>query len=165
MRRKLCTPVPVIFVLLPTSWPRGGCCWCAATSNCSCGTRHCLLLLLWFLVCGGVLLCCCRCCCYRMLLLLLVTLYVTQSRESFVRSWRSWFLGSCLLHTLVDIPVHHDDGPLIFWPFNWTYRFASPISYWDPAHYGVPTMIFEGGLVVCLAAMLIWQRYRSRPRT
>ena len=100
-----------------------------------------------------------------MLLLLLVVLYVTQSRESFVHSWRSWFLGSCLLHTLVDIPVHHDDGPLIFWPFNWTYRFASPISYWDPAHYGVPTMIFEGGLVVCLAAMLIWQRYRSRPRT
>lgn len=72
------------------------------------------------------------------------------------RYWWTWFFGSCLVHTLVDIPVHHDDGPLIFWPFNWTYRFASPVSYWDPQHFGRETMIFEATLFFALLVHLIW---------
>jgi len=46
------------------------------------------------------------------------------------------FALGCLLHALIDIPVHHDDGPLVFFPFNWDYRFESPVSYWDGDHYG-----------------------------
>lgn len=46
-----------------------------------------------------------------------------------------WFAGGCGLHALIDIFTHVTDGPLLFFPFNWTYRFAAPVSYWDP-HYG-----------------------------
>jgi hypothetical protein len=40
------------------------------------------------------------------------------------------------LHIAMDIPVHVDDGPVLLWPLNWSYRFTSPFSYYDPEHYG-----------------------------
>jgi len=43
---------------------------------------------------------------------------------------------SCLFHATLDILTHHNDGPLVFFPFDWTTRFYSPISYWDRNHYG-----------------------------
>jgi hypothetical protein len=46
-----------------------------------------------------------------------------------------WFALGCGLHSLVDIGTHYDDGPVIFFPFNWSWRFHSPISYWDDDHY------------------------------
>lgn len=46
------------------------------------------------------------------------------------------FAAGALLHTAMDIPVHHNDGPLVFFPFNWDYRFDSPVSYYDKDHYG-----------------------------
>ncbi|MEM7811948.1 MAG: metal-dependent hydrolase [Planctomycetota bacterium] len=92
------------------------------------------------------------------LIALLAGLYFSLGREAFAGSWWVWFCGSCLLHTLVDIPVHHDDGPLIFWPLNRTYRFASPVSYWDPAHYARIVMPLEGLLAVGLALRIWWTR-------
>ena len=50
---------------------------------------------------------------------------------------------ACLLHSFVDIVTHHDDGPVLFWPLNWHFRFPSPISYWDNAHFGRQVGIFE----------------------
>jgi membrane-bound metal-dependent hydrolase YbcI (DUF457 family) len=47
-----------------------------------------------------------------------------------------WFATSCGLHSLADILTHHDDGPLWFFPFNWSFRFSSPVSYWDSSHHG-----------------------------
>lgn len=47
-----------------------------------------------------------------------------------------WFAIAAGLHTLIDIFTHHDDGPLVFFPFNWEYRFPAPVSYWDPDHGG-----------------------------
>lgn len=95
------------------------------------------------------------------LLVGLACFYFFLSKQQFRASWFVWFLASCLLHTIVDIPVHHDDGPLVFWPLNWNYRFASPISYWDPNHFGRPTMIFEGVLFVLLLGYLIWSYTRQ----
>lgn len=46
------------------------------------------------------------------------------------------FAAGALLHSLIDIAVHHDDGPLVFFPVSWSIRFTSPVSYWDPDHYG-----------------------------
>lgn len=46
-----------------------------------------------------------------------------------------WFALACGFHSLVDILTHHDDGPLLFFPFNWEYRLMMPISYWDTNHY------------------------------
>lgn len=47
-----------------------------------------------------------------------------------------WFALACLLHTVIDIPLHHDDGPLLLFPLNWSWRFYSPVSYWDKNHHG-----------------------------
>jgi len=47
-----------------------------------------------------------------------------------------WFATGCALHTLIDIPTHHNDGPLVFFPFETAFRFKSPISYWDHQHGG-----------------------------
>ena len=45
------------------------------------------------------------------------------------------FFASMLLHTLGDMPLHHEDAHRHFFPFaDW--RFISPVSYWDPEHHG-----------------------------
>ena len=51
-------------------------------------------------------------------------------------TWCFWMLCACFFHTFCDIPVHHDDGPLILFPINWEYRFHSPLSYYDPNYHG-----------------------------
>jgi len=45
-----------------------------------------------------------------------------------------WFAVGCGIHTLIDIPTHHDDGPLVLFPIDGKLRFKSPISYWDRRH-------------------------------
>lgn len=85
--------------------------------------------------------------------------------------WRRfcfWFLVACLLHSAVDLLTHVDDGPLLFFPFNWTVRFVSPVSYWDRRYYGaqfaVFELVFDLGLLAYLwtAPIVRWLR-RSRP--
>ena len=50
--------------------------------------------------------------------------------------WAKLLVGSALLHMCCDLPVHHDDGHRHFLPLsNW--RFESPVSYWDPHHFGI----------------------------
>ena len=95
--------------------------------------------------------------------LALISLFFALGKARFVVSWPGWFFGACLLHTMVDIAVHHDDGPLVFWPFHWSYRFSSPISYWDPAHHASIVFPSEVLLALGLAVRLIWIRYRTVP--
>ncbi|MEM6692370.1 MAG: hypothetical protein AAF664_23265, partial [Planctomycetota bacterium] len=93
-------------------------------------------------------------------LVLVTVLAFLLSRRPLSECRRSaifWFFASCLLHTLVDIPVHYDDGPLIFWPLNWQYRFASPVSYWDFDHHARPVVIAELAL---WATFVLWTLYR-----
>ena len=47
-----------------------------------------------------------------------------------------WFAIGCGLHSMIDILTHVNDGPVVFFPLNWTYRFRSSISYWDPEYGG-----------------------------
>ena len=50
--------------------------------------------------------------------------------------------GSAVVHMLCDLPLHHDDAHRHFLPLtNW--RLESPISYWDPQHYGHIFAVFE----------------------
>ncbi len=76
--------------------------------------------------------------------------------------WRHcfWFLGAAMIHAMVDIFTHSDDGPLVFFPFNWHYRFASPVSYWDPQFHGHHFERFELALDLCLTLYLVlpWAR-------
>lgn len=63
-------------------------------------------------------------------------------RQTAHPGWRKWgwpliwLAAGCGLHGLIDIFTHVNDGPVLFFPLNWTYRFQAPISYWDPRHGG-----------------------------
>ncbi|MGC1207431.1 MAG: hypothetical protein WA880_05685 [Ornithinimicrobium sp.] len=76
--------------------------------------------------------------------------------------WLKAFAAGCLVHIAMDIPVHHNDGPLVFFPFNWSYRFASPVSYWDPAHYGNIMGPIDIGITVIGSAILLGTYLRKR---
>lgn len=45
-----------------------------------------------------------------------------------------WFALGCGFHSSIDVFTHHNDGPLLLFPFDWQTRFASTISYWDRSH-------------------------------
>lgn len=88
-------------------------------------------------------------------------------------AWRSgwrwgialfWFGVACTIHTLIDIPIHYDDGPLVLFPFNWSYRVYGPVSYWDPARGGIWFTLFEHILVLSSLVYLFvdWQRRRRQ---
>ncbi len=68
--------------------------------------------------------------------------------------------ASILLHCLGDLPLHHDDGHRHFLPFS-DFRFESPISYWDPAHYGGIFGPIEVVLML-FASVYVFRRVRSR---
>ncbi|MGB3614659.1 MAG: hypothetical protein WBA10_12770 [Elainellaceae cyanobacterium] len=66
---------------------------------------------------------------------------------------------SMLLHIAGDLPLHHDDGHRHFFPLsNW--RFESPVSYWDPNHYGGVFGVMEI-LAVVASCLLLLRYYRS----
>ncbi|MFK7806126.1 MAG: metal-dependent hydrolase [Anaerolineae bacterium] len=71
-----------------------------------------------------------------------------------------WFAVACMGHTLIDIPIHYDDGPLLLFPFNFNFRFYSPVSYWDPERYGLPFTIFEHSLVL-ISLIWIWRDWQK----
>jgi len=79
--------------------------------------------------------------------------------------WRGWSAGmalfaSILLHHAGDLPLHHDDAHRHFWPLT-DFRVISPISYWDPAHFGSLGALLEV-LLVLLASVLLWRWVRPR---
>jgi len=59
--------------------------------------------------------------------------------------------ASALLHVVLDLPLHHDDAHRHFLPFS-HWRFASPVSYWDPNHYGLVFALLE--LIFALTACI-----------
>ena len=69
--------------------------------------------------------------------------------------WFFWFFTACFLHGIVDILTHVDDGPLLFFPLDWSVRFNSPVSYWDLRYYGREFGIFEIVLDLVLLLYLI----------
>lgn len=73
-----------------------------------------------------------------------------------------WFAVGCGIHSLLDIVTHHDDGPLLLYPFSSTIRFPSPISYWHPAYYGRQFAMLEWALVAAtlLYFAAVWVRSR-----
>jgi len=93
------------------------------------------------------------------LLLLLGIALVWRKRRNIgsLYRWLFWFLLACLLHSLIDIFTHADDGPLLLFPLNWSIRFYSPISYWDPRYYGREFSRFELGLDGLLLFYLLRQ--------
>ncbi|MDY6941218.1 MAG: metal-dependent hydrolase [Cyanobacteriota bacterium] len=89
-----------------------------------------------------------------------------RRRTAARKSWWFWFFCACAFHSLVDILTHVDDGPLLFFPLDWTTRWQSPVSYWDPRHYGREFARFEGSLDAILTIYLVgpWVYRRLRRR-
>jgi membrane-bound metal-dependent hydrolase YbcI (DUF457 family) len=76
--------------------------------------------------------------------------------------WGLWFSLGSLLHTLIDIPTHAGDGPLLLFPIDWQLRFNSPLSYWDSNFYGLQFMVFEILLNIGLLAYLFLPKLLQR---
>ena len=73
----------------------------------------------------------------------------------------SFALG-CMMHIAMDLPVHHDDGPLVFFPFDWKTRIDSPVSYYDRDHYGGIVAPVDMAVTVAGGAFLAWKWWRER---
>ncbi len=100
---------------------------------------------------------------------LLVSLYAVLGLWGRRRGWawadRLWWVAlGAMSHSMVDIFTHHDDGPLLLFPFDWQLRFQSPISYWDPRYYGRVVSALEHlmDLGALLYLLLPWWRSRHR---
>lgn len=77
-----------------------------------------------------------------------------------------WFALGAGLHTVIDIFTHTSDGPLLFFPLNWSYRFPSPVSYWEGStgrFFALFEWILDGSLLLYFA--LDWWRRRRREET
>ncbi|RMH17821.1 MAG: hypothetical protein D6696_14700 [Acidobacteria bacterium] len=78
------------------------------------------------------------------------------------RRWALLF-ASMGLHALEDLPLHHDDAHRHFFPFS-DWRFASPISYWDPARHGGLVTLLEIALVAVAVPLLLRRHPGRGPR-
>ncbi|MDZ7779002.1 MAG: metal-dependent hydrolase [Gemmatimonadota bacterium] len=75
----------------------------------------------------------------------------------------AWFAIAALLHSAIDVVTHVQDGPLLFFPFEWSYRFPAPVSYWDPRHGGAVFSRVEWGLDLAIVAYFLvfwWREWR-----
>jgi hypothetical protein len=64
------------------------------------------------------------------------------------------FSASALLHAAIDFCVHREDAHMHFWPLT-RWKFMSPVSYYDPAHYGRWVSAFEAVMGLALIAVLL----------
>jgi hypothetical protein len=93
-----------------------------------------------------------------MLLGLALICWKLKQKLGLAYQWCLWFLAACALHSTVDIFTHVDDGPLLFFPLNWQWRFESAVSYWDHRHFGSQFIILELALDLFLVAYLLQKR-------
>ncbi|MEO1028887.1 MAG: hypothetical protein AAFX02_07495, partial [Pseudomonadota bacterium] len=87
--------------------------------------------------------------------LLLVSLMIVRPKDGRSR-WQSLpvlFALSALIHIAGDFPVHNGDAHIHFWPLS-DWRFHSPVSYWDSAHFADIIAPLEAILGIFLAVIL-----------
>lgn len=73
-----------------------------------------------------------------------------------------WLAVGMMFHTVIDVFTHSSDGPLIFFPLNWTYRFTSPVSYWETENHGQTFTLLEYLLDLVILGYFIWRWYQHR---
>jgi hypothetical protein len=84
--------------------------------------------------------------------LLLIGWWGWRRHASRVAKFVFWAAVAMLVHVVIDIFTHRSDGPLIWFPVNWSYRFPSPISYWESAYGG--QFFFVGEIILNLLLIL-----------
>lgn len=65
--------------------------------------------------------------------------------------------AAAIVHLVFDLPLHVNDAHAHFWPLS-HWKFISPISYWDPEHYGQYWSLFES-IAGCILAVILWRRF------
>ncbi|WP_424982732.1 hypothetical protein [Maritalea sp. S77] len=90
--------------------------------------------------------------------LLLLGWLMAKRMPQQIENWRlvSVFGAGALLHVVADFPVHTDDAHVHFWPFT-GWRFHSPVSYYQSAHYGDIVGAVELVVGILLAGLLLWR--------
>jgi hypothetical protein len=68
--------------------------------------------------------------------------------------WLAVFAASGLTHAVIDFLCHREDAHMQFWPLS-RWKFVSPISYYERAHFGGAFMVSEMALALASAAWLI----------
>lgn len=92
----------------------------------------------------------------------LIVLALLVARLASAPRWSAFF-ASMGLHALADLPLHNGDAHRHLWPLS-DWRFASPVSYWDPAHHGQWAGLAEIALVA-VGSVWLWRRYpQAGPR-
>ena len=73
--------------------------------------------------------------------------------------WGITMTLAALLHLLLDLPLHHDDGRPHFWPLsNWI--FESPVSYWDRDKGAMWIAPLEA-TAASVATIILWQQKKG----
>ena len=73
-----------------------------------------------------------------------------------------WLATACLLHSVIDIFTHRNDGPLLLFPFDWQTRYMGPVSYWDPRYGARVFAPVEHLLNVAIIGYLVWSWLKRR---
>lgn len=69
------------------------------------------------------------------------------------------FALAALTHLAGDLPVHAGDAHPHFWPLT-DWRFISPVSYWDPRHFGTQFGVAETVLGIALS-VIVFRRFKA----
>jgi len=64
-----------------------------------------------------------------------------------------WVSTSATAHAVLDFFVHNDDAYRHFWPLS-DWKFTSPVSYWDPVHFGTLFGLIDFVVVILLLSWL-----------
>jgi hypothetical protein len=88
-------------------------------------------------------------------------LYMRDRLTASAKAFDAWtglslFAGSALLHTAIDFICHREDAHMSFWPVT-RWKFISPVSYYDPQHFGMWFSLFEVILGLIMAVILFRQ--------
>jgi hypothetical protein len=76
-----------------------------------------------------------------------------------------WLAMACGIHAFVDIISHVEDGPLLFFPFHWSFRFRAPFSYWDSRYGATIVAPLEYGMHMLLTAWVLLSLLLRKIRT
>ncbi len=68
------------------------------------------------------------------------------------KEWFKTLFAGMILHSMFDFPVHSEDAHAHFFPVS-GWKFESPVSYWNPEHYGI---IGAGAEIVLVLAASIF---------
>jgi hypothetical protein len=81
-----------------------------------------------------------------------IALAMAIAAHYFGITWLKYLSLSMVLHSVGDLPLHHDDAHRHFLPLS-QWRFISPVSYWDRSHNAVWGALGEN---LAVLASTVW---------